>query len=63
MTTSEKLLILFQLGWTQSAISQETGIPQGSISRMASGNDPRASNADLIDRLYQSAIRRKAKAA
>jgi transcriptional regulator with XRE-family HTH domain len=55
MNTSEKLAALIEKGWTQSAISEETGVPQGTISRIASGEhkDPRASNAYAIDRLFE----------
>lgn len=54
MDTSAKLRALIQAGWTQTAISLETGIPQGTISRIARGehSDPRASNAYAVDRLY-----------
>lgn len=58
MNTSEKLAALIGMGWTQLAISRETGIPQGTISRIVTGQhlDPRASNAYAIDRLYESAL-------
>ena len=56
MKPSEKLLVLFSLGWTQFAIEKETGIPQATISRIAAGNDPRASNAATIDVLYQREV-------
>lgn len=52
MNTSEKLRALLADGWTQTGISRVTGIPQGTVSRMAAGNDPRESNARLIDEFY-----------
>jgi transcriptional regulator with XRE-family HTH domain len=56
MNTSEKLAALIGMGWTQSSISNATGVSQGTISRIASGDhkDPRASSAYAIDRLYDS---------
>ena len=58
MNTSEKIAALIAMGWTQSAISRDTGIPQGTISRIVTGQhlDPRASNAYAIDRLYEAAM-------
>ena len=55
MNTSEKIAALIKSGWTQSAISTETGVPQGTISRIASGEhkEPRASDAYAIDRLFK----------
>lgn len=58
MNTSEKIAALTALGWTQTAISEKTGIPQGTISRIASAEhkDPRASNAYAIDKLYEQVM-------
>lgn len=65
MNTSEKLAALLDWGWTQTAISAETGIPQGTISRIANKShaDPRASNAYAIDRLYERELTKNGKAA
>jgi predicted transcriptional regulator len=64
MKTAEKLAALISMGWTQSAIQSETGVPQGTISRIADGThkDPRASNAYAIDRLYERVMKDKAAA-
>ena len=64
MNTSEKIAELIQRGWTQVSISDETGIPQATISRIASrkDNNHRASNAYAIDRLYEREINDKSAA-
>lgn len=61
MDTSQKINALIASGWTQSAISKETGVSQGTISRIATGthSDPRASNAYAIDRLYERVMSEK----
>lgn len=62
MTTADKLRALLADGWTQSAIAAKTNIPQGTISRIATGkhSDPRSSNAYAIDRLFESVENEKA---
>jgi predicted transcriptional regulator len=61
MNTSEKIAALILMGWTQSGISAETGVPQGTISRIAGGahKDPRSSNAYAIDRLFERVTHEK----
>ena len=64
MNTSQKINALLESGWTQTEIEAETGVPQGTISRIASGKhtDPRASNAYAIDRLYERVMTEKSAA-
>jgi predicted transcriptional regulator len=64
MNTSEKIAALISMGWTQSAIKEATGVPQGTISRIADGThkDPRASNAYAIDGLYERVMKERAAA-
>lgn len=62
MDTSEKIAVLAKLGWTQAAIGRATGISQATICRISKGNDPRASNAYAIDRLFKRVMSEKAAA-
>ena len=53
MKTSEKLTELLESGLSQVLIARESGIPQGTISRILAGQDPRESTASAIDAVWQ----------
>ena len=61
MNTKHRILSLREAGYSDRKISEETGVPQPTVSRAANGADPRESTVMKISALYSKVFKTKSK--